>query len=89
MGSEKKGNREGRRQGVFSLYSKIMGSLKKRLKTHKGYNVKFLIDNWMLISIAVAAGGMLIWPMVSGAMNAGALTASGAVQLINREKAVV
>jgi rhodanese-related sulfurtransferase len=66
-----------------------MGSLKKRLKTHKGYNVKFLIDNWMLISIAVASGGMLVWPMISGAMNAGALTASGAVQLINREKAVV
>lgn len=43
----------------------------------------------MLISIALASGGMLVWPMISGAMNAGALTASGAVQLINREKAVV
>ena len=52
-------------------------------------NVKFLIDNWMLISIAVASGGMLVWPMIAGGMNAGALTASGAVQLINREKAVV
>ena len=51
--------------------------------------MKFLIDNWMLISIALASGGMLIWPMVAGGMNAGALTASGAVQLINREKAVV
>ena len=43
----------------------------------------------MLISIALASGGMLVWPMISGAMNAGALSASGAVQLINREKAVV
>ena len=43
----------------------------------------------MLISIALASGGMLVWPMVAGGMNAGALTASGAVQLINREKAVV
>jgi rhodanese-related sulfurtransferase len=51
--------------------------------------VKFLIDNWMLISVALASGGMLVWPMISGAMNAGALSASGAVQLINREKAVV
>jgi predicted sulfurtransferase len=51
--------------------------------------VKFLIDNWMLISIAIASGGMLVWPMISSTMNAGALTASGAVQLINREKAVV
>ena len=51
--------------------------------------MKFLIDNWMLISIALASGGMLVWPMVSSSMNAGALTASAAVQLINREKAVV
>ncbi len=51
--------------------------------------MKFLIDNWMLISVALASGGMLVWPLVSSGMNAGALTASGAVQLINREKAVV
>lgn len=51
--------------------------------------MKFLIDNWMLISVALASGGMLVWPMIAGGMNAGALTAGGAVQLINREKAVV
>ena len=32
---------------------------------------------------------MLVWPLIAGGMNAGALNASGAVQLINREKAVV
>ncbi|CDS50983.1 FIG136845: Rhodanese-related sulfurtransferase [Polaromonas sp. CG9_12] len=51
--------------------------------------MKFLTDNWMLISIAIASGGMLVWPLIAGSMNAGALNASGAVQLINREKAVV
>ena len=51
--------------------------------------MKFLIDNWMLIVIALSSGGMLVWPMVASGMNAGALSASGAVQLINREKAVV
>jgi len=51
--------------------------------------VKFLIDNWMLLSIALASGGMLVWPMVASGMNAGALSAAGAVTLINREKAVV
>ena len=51
--------------------------------------MKFLIDNWMLISIAIASGGMLLWPLVAGSMNAGGLNASGAVQLINRERAVV
>ncbi len=51
--------------------------------------MKFLIDNWMLIAVALASGGMLFWPMISSGMNAGALSASAAVQLINREKAVV
>ena len=51
--------------------------------------MKFLIDNWMLISIAIASGGMLLWPLIAGGMTAGTLNASGAVQLINREKAVV
>jgi rhodanese-related sulfurtransferase len=50
--------------------------------------VKFIIDNWMLISIAVAAGGMLLWPVVQGAGGSG-LVPAAAVQLINREKAVV
>ena len=51
--------------------------------------MKFLIDTWMLIAIALASGVMLIWPLIAGGMNAGALSASGAVQLMNREKAVV
>ena len=51
--------------------------------------MKFLIDNWMLISIAIASGGMLVGPLIVSGMNAGALNVSGAVQLINREKAVV
>ena len=51
--------------------------------------MKFLMDNWMLISVALASGGMLMWPLVAGSMSVGALTPSGAVQLINREKAVV
>jgi rhodanese-related sulfurtransferase len=51
--------------------------------------VKFVIDNWMLFAIALASGGMLMWPMISSGMSAGALSAAGAVQLINRERAVV
>jgi rhodanese-related sulfurtransferase len=50
--------------------------------------VKFIIDNWMLIAVVLASGGMLLWPMISGG-GPGALTAEGAVQLINRDKAVV
>ena len=47
------------------------------------------MDNWMLISIALASGGMLLWPTFSGGMQANALNPTGAVQLINREKATV
>ncbi|CAN7603033.1 rhodanese-like domain-containing protein [Variovorax sp. LjRoot84] len=50
--------------------------------------MKFIVDNWMLILIALSSGGMLAWPLLRGA-NAGSLTAQGAVQLINRERAVV
>jgi rhodanese-related sulfurtransferase len=50
--------------------------------------VKFFIDNWMLISVAFASGAMLLWPVVQGATTGG-LSAANAVQLINRERAVV
>jgi rhodanese-related sulfurtransferase len=50
--------------------------------------LKFILDNWMLIAVALAAGVMLILPTLQGA-GQGALTPAGAVQLINREKAVV
>jgi rhodanese-related sulfurtransferase len=55
----------------------------------KGSKVKFLIDNWMLISVALTAGGLLIWPLIASGAAAGNLSATGAVQLINREKAVM
>lgn len=50
--------------------------------------MKFIIDNWVLISIAIVSGALLLWPVLQGAATAG-LNPAGAVQLINREKAVV
>ena len=50
--------------------------------------MKFIIDNWMLISIALLSGALLIWPVIQGASASG-LSPASAVQLINREKAVV
>jgi rhodanese-related sulfurtransferase len=50
--------------------------------------VNFVIDNWMLIAVALVAGAMLVWPVVQGGMARG-LSAQEAVRLINREKAVV
>ncbi|RZI92756.1 MAG: rhodanese-like domain-containing protein [Variovorax sp.] len=50
--------------------------------------MKFIVDNWMLILIAVSSGAMLAWPLIRGT-GGGSLTAQGAVQLINRERGVM
>jgi len=50
--------------------------------------VNFIVENWMLIAVAVSSGAMLMWPLVKGA-GGGALSPAGAVQLINRERGVV
>ena len=48
----------------------------------------FVLANWMLIAVALVSGGMLLMPMLTGGGGAG-LTPAAAVQLINREKALV
>ncbi|HEY8049334.1 MAG TPA: rhodanese-like domain-containing protein [Ramlibacter sp.] len=50
--------------------------------------MKFVIDNWMLVAVAIASGAMLFWPTLQG-VGAGSLTAAMAVHLINRERGVV
>ncbi len=50
--------------------------------------MKFIIDNWMLLSVALVSASLLFWPSLKGVATGG-LTATAAVQLINREKAVV
>ncbi len=51
--------------------------------------MKFLIDNWLLILVALSSGAMLVLPAAGRGMRAGSLSPAGAVNLINREKAVV
>lgn len=48
----------------------------------------FLLANWMLILVALVSGSMLLAPLVRGGGGAG-ISPAAAVQLINREKAVV
>ena len=50
--------------------------------------MSFIVNNWMLIAIALVSGALLLWPVIQGAATAG-LTPAAMVQLINREKAVV
>ena len=49
--------------------------------------MNFIVENWYLIVLAIVSGALLAVPMLKGA--AGGLTAANAVQLINREKAVL
>ncbi|CAM8663536.1 PspE Rhodanese-related sulfurtransferase [Comamonadaceae bacterium] len=50
--------------------------------------MKFFIDNWPLIAIALSSGGLLLWPVFQGATAVG-IDSGKAIQLINREKANV
>ncbi len=50
--------------------------------------MKFILDNWMLIAVALAAGTMLMLPAIQG-VGQGSLTPDAAVMLMNRAKAVV
>jgi rhodanese-related sulfurtransferase len=52
------------------------------------YNVTFILDNWLLIAIALSSGFFLLLPVLQGAAASG-ISPTEAVQLINRQKAVV
>lgn len=49
----------------------------------------FLIENWILILLALSSGAMLIWPQLAGGGGPGKVQPAEAVRLINREKAVL
>lgn len=51
--------------------------------------MSFLVENWYLLSIAVVSGGLLLWPMLNGGAGSGRVSAADAVNLINRQKAVL
>ena len=48
--------------------------------------MNFLIDNWMLVLVALASGGALLWPALTQGQG---LSTAEAVLLMNRDKAVV
>ncbi|MET0209704.1 MAG: rhodanese-like domain-containing protein [Burkholderiaceae bacterium] len=52
--------------------------------------MKFLLDHWYLVLTAIVSGGVLAWPALRGARGGSQrVTTAEAVQLINREKAVL
>ena len=51
--------------------------------------MKFLLDNWYLVLAALVSGGLLLWPTIQRGGRGGGVSTAEAVQLINREKAVL
>jgi rhodanese-related sulfurtransferase len=52
--------------------------------------VQFFVDNWVLFLAAFTSGGLLVWPLVNkSAGGSSKVSPTEAVQLINREKAVL
>ena len=51
--------------------------------------MNFLLDNWLLVMVALASGGLLVWQTFVKGGGAGAIGTTEAVRLINRERAVL
>ena len=52
--------------------------------------MKFIVDNWLLILVALSSGALLMWPVLrKGAGGSGSVGTTEAVRLINREKGVL
>jgi hypothetical protein len=53
---------------------------------YRGSVLKFIIDNWMLIAVALVSGLLLVTPVLQGAMDSG-LSSTLVVQMMNKERA--
>jgi rhodanese-related sulfurtransferase len=51
--------------------------------------VKFIVDNILLVMVAVVSGAMLLWPLVRKGSGGPWVSTARAVELINREDALV
>jgi len=52
--------------------------------------VNFFLENWYLFAVAIVSGGLLMWPLLKqGSVGGVKVSTADAVQLINRERAVL
>ena len=49
----------------------------------------FFLEHWYIVLTAIVSGSLLLWPSISRSGGTGRVSASEAVMLINREKAVL
>ncbi len=50
--------------------------------------MKFLIDNILLVALAVVSGALLLWPALRGGRKSGAASPAEATQMVNQQQAV-
>ena len=58
-------------------------------RLHAARMTAFLLENWHLFLAAIASGGMLLWGSLRKGGGSGRISTAEAVNLINREKAVL
>ena len=58
------------------------------IAANRAFTVTFIIQNWMLILLAAASGGLLLWHTLQKTTGGG-VPSTEAVRLINREKGVL
>ena len=51
--------------------------------------MSFFLDNWILFSVALTSGALLLWPALTSGGGASGINPTQVVQLMNREKATV
>lgn len=51
--------------------------------------MKFIVDNWVLIALALVSGSLLLLPTLRRGAASGAVGTAEAVRLINRERGVL
>lgn len=51
--------------------------------------MSFFLDNWILFSVALTSGALLLWPALTSGGGASGINPTQVVQLMNREKAAV
>ncbi|WP_371686953.1 rhodanese-like domain-containing protein [Brachymonas denitrificans] len=61
----------------------------RRAAQQERLHVDFLLQNWLLILVAVGSGAMLLFPALTGGVGQGGMSVADAVQKMNREKAVL
>lgn len=69
----------------LNLRRHVLGQYRR----HPRNLVKFILDNLLLVAIALVSGGLLVWPLLKKGGGSTSVSALQATQLINHRNAIV